>query len=95
MMPPFMSHLARQRAAGGSLVVIDPRRTPTAASADLHLQPQPGTDLALANGLLHLALEEGFVDTEYVEARTSGFEAVRTACASWWPARVERTTGVS
>jgi len=94
-MPPFMSHLARQRAAGGSLVVIDPRRTPTAASADLHLQPQPGTDLALASGLLHLALEEGFVDTEYVEARTSGFEAVRAACASWWPARVERTTGVS
>lgn len=94
-MPPFMSHLARQRAAGGSLVVIDPRRTPTAASADLHLQPQPGTDLALANGLLHLALEEGFVDTECVEARTSGFEAVRAACASWWPARVERTTGVS
>lgn len=94
-MPPFMSHLARQREAGGSLVVIDPRRTPTAAAADLHLQPQPGTDLALANGLLHLAVEEGFVDAAYIGARTSGFDAVRAACAEWWPGRVERTTGVS
>ena len=94
-MPPFMSHLARQREAGGTLIVIDPRRTPTAAAADLHLQPQPGTDLALANGLLHLAIEEGLVDTSYVEARTSGFEAVRARCATWWPARVERVTGVS
>jgi assimilatory nitrate reductase catalytic subunit len=94
-MPPFMSHLARQRAAGGTLIVVDPRRTPTAAAADVHLQPQPGTDLALANGLLHLAIEEGLVDTAYVAARTAGFDAVRASCATWWPARVERETGVS
>jgi assimilatory nitrate reductase catalytic subunit len=94
-MPPFMSHLARQREAGGTLLVIDPRRTPTAAAADLHLQPQPGTDLALANGLLHLAVEEGLVDSEYVDARTTGFDDVRARCATWWPARVERVTGVS
>jgi assimilatory nitrate reductase catalytic subunit len=94
-MPPFMSHLARQREGGGSLIVIDPRRTPTAAAADLHLQPQPGTDLALANGLLHLAIEEGLVDAAYVESRTTGFEDVRSACAAWWPGRVERVTGVS
>jgi assimilatory nitrate reductase catalytic subunit len=94
-MPPFMSHLARMREAGGTLVVVDPRRTPTAAAGDLHLQAQPGTDLALANGLLHLAIEEGFVDGDYVAARTTGFEAVRAACASWWPARVERVTGVA
>ncbi|GAC1442815.1 MAG: molybdopterin oxidoreductase family protein [Mycobacteriales bacterium] len=94
-MPPFMSHLARQRERGGSLIVVDPRRTPTAAVADLHLQPAPGTDLALANGLLHLALEDGLVDTAYVDERTTGFDQVRAACASWWPARVERVTGVS
>jgi len=94
-MPPFMSHLARQREAGGCQIVIDPRRTPTASAADLHLQPQPGTDLALANGLLHLALAEGYLDEAYVETRTTGFREVRAAVASWWPARVERVTGVS
>jgi assimilatory nitrate reductase catalytic subunit len=94
-MPPFMAHLAAQRAAGGSLVVVDPRRTATAAAADLHLQPQPGTDLALANGLLFLAVEEGLVDEDYIAARTTGFDQVLAATATWWPARVERETGVA
>ncbi|MDP3714191.1 MAG: molybdopterin oxidoreductase family protein [Mycobacteriales bacterium] len=94
-MPPFVQHLARMQSAGGALVVVDPRRTPTAAAATLHLQPQPGTDLALANGLLFLAIEEGLVDDEYVATRTSGFEEVRRAVAAWWPARVEQVTGVS
>src|SRR5690606_16970243 len=54
----------------------------------------PGTDLALALGLLHLAVAEDLVDTAYVASRTSGFDAVRTALAAWWPERVERITGV-
>ena len=49
-MPPFVQHLARMRDAGGSLIVIDPRRTPTADAATLHLAPQPGTDLANSPG---------------------------------------------
>ncbi|MEV0146123.1 MULTISPECIES: molybdopterin-dependent oxidoreductase [unclassified Nonomuraea] len=88
-MPPFVRHLD-----GPRLIVIDPRRTATAKLAWLHLQPTPGTDLALALGLLHLAIADGLVDEEYVAARTSGFEAVRTSLASWWPERVERITGV-
>ncbi|MCW2622630.1 MAG: molybdopterin dinucleotide binding protein [Frankiales bacterium] len=94
-MPPFMSHLTRQRENGGSLVVVDPRRTPTAAAATLHLQPQPGTDLALALGLLNLAVEEGLVDKDYLAARTTGFEAALAMATSWWPARVELETGVA
>jgi assimilatory nitrate reductase catalytic subunit len=94
-MPPFVQHLNAMREAGGDLIVIDPRRTATAEAATLHLAPQPGTDLALANGMLFVALEEGLVDREYVEARTSGFEAVQEVVASWWPGRVERVTGVS
>ena len=93
-MPPVMQHLSRSRAAGGSLVVVDPRRTPTAEAATLHLQPLPGTDLALALGLLHLAVELGHVDEPYVAARTTGWEAVRRAASAYWPARVERLTGV-
>ncbi len=94
-MPPFMAHLARQRAAGGTLVVVDPRRTPTAAAADLHLQPLPGTDLALAHGLLHVAVQEGLVDLPYVQARTTGWQDVLAVVGQWWPARVESVTGVS
>jgi assimilatory nitrate reductase catalytic subunit len=94
-MPPFVQHLNRMREGGGSLVVVDPRRTATAESADLHLAPQPGSDLALANGMLFVAIEEGLVDTEYVASRTTGFEGVLEIVAGWWPARVERLTGVS
>ena len=60
----------------------------------LHLQPLPGTDLALANGLLHIAIREGLVDEDYVAERTTGFDAVRAAVAPYWPDRVERITGV-
>ncbi|HUR14205.1 MAG TPA: molybdopterin oxidoreductase family protein [Mycobacteriales bacterium] len=94
-MPPFVQHLTRMREAGGSLVVVDPRRTATAEAADLHLAPQPGTDLALANGMLFVALEEGLVDTAYVTERTTGFEGVLEVVAGWWPGRVERLTGVA
>ncbi|MEU5883843.1 molybdopterin oxidoreductase family protein [Spirillospora sp. NPDC047279] len=93
-MPPFMRHLTGMQDRGGALIVVDPRRTGTAKQADLHLQPTPGTDLALANGLLHLALTEGLVDADYIAARTGGFEAVRTLVNGYWPERVERITGV-
>ncbi len=94
-MPPAARHLDRLRERGGKVVVIDPRLTPTAQRADLFLQPVPGTDLALALGVLHLLDAQGAVDEEYVAARTTGFEEVRRSVATWWPERVERTTGVA
>ncbi|MVQ50250.1 molybdopterin-dependent oxidoreductase [Nocardioides sp. MAH-18] len=93
-MPPAARHLDRLRENGGHVVVIDPRRTPTAERADTFLQPVPGTDLPLALGLLHLLDGMGAVDEEYVAARTVGWPDVRRAVASWWPERVERVTGV-
>ncbi|MFC0526428.1 molybdopterin oxidoreductase family protein [Phytohabitans kaempferiae] len=93
-MPPFARYLTEQKARGGTLIVIDPRATATARQATLHLQPMPGTDLALANALLHIALGEGWIDEAYVAARTTGFDEVRRTVASYWPARVERMTGV-
>jgi assimilatory nitrate reductase catalytic subunit len=94
-MPPFTRWLTEQQDRGGSLIVVDPRQTPTARHATLHLQVTPGTDLALANGLLHIAIAQGQVDESYVGARTSGFEQVRRVVASYWPERVERITGVT
>jgi assimilatory nitrate reductase catalytic subunit len=93
-MPPSMQYLDAGRAEGAKHIVIDPRRTNTANGAHLHLQPLPGTDLALANGMLHIALKEGYVDLEYVKTRTEGFAAVKASANSYWPERVERMTGV-
>src|SRR5581483_3369653 len=93
-MPPVMQHFEAQRSNGGSLIVVDPRLTPTAAAATLHLPITPGTDSALANGLLHIAVKERFIDSAFIAARTTNFEAVKRAVARYWPARVERITGV-
>ncbi|RFU19605.1 molybdopterin oxidoreductase family protein [Geodermatophilus marinus] len=93
-MPPAMQWFDEGRERGAVHVVVDPRRTATARNAALHLQPLPGTDLALANGLLHIALAEGLVDEEYVTQRTTGFDDVRAGVAGYWPDRVERLTGV-
>lgn len=96
-MPPFIGHLAGAQAAGG-LVVVDPRRTATARLTDdgkgLHVQPAPGTDLALLLGLAHVVVSERLVDAEYVARRTTGYEALRRSVASWWPERVQSVTGV-
>ena len=93
-MPPSMQYLDAGRAEGAKHIVVDPRRTATASGAHLHLQPLPGTDLALANGLLHIAIREGLLDQEYIRTRTTGFDGVRAAVSSYWPERVERMTGV-
>ncbi|MFD3499204.1 molybdopterin oxidoreductase family protein [Streptomyces sp. NPDC058676] len=88
-MPPLMRHLTR-----ADLVVVDPRRTPTAERAALHLRPRPGTDLALALGLLHTVVTENLADTAFVDARTTGFADAWRHAADMWPERVERITGV-
>jgi assimilatory nitrate reductase catalytic subunit len=93
-MPPFMKHIIEQKRNGGTLITVDPRKTATAGQSGLHLQPTPGTDLALANGLLHIAVTEGYTDDQYIAERTNGFEAVRTKVNNYWPERVERVTGV-
>jgi assimilatory nitrate reductase catalytic subunit len=93
-MPPSLRFFNELRENGGTLIVVDPRRTKTAEQADLHLMPRPGTDLALALGLLHLVVAEGRVDEEYVRERTSGWEDARAAAMAHWPEYVERITGV-
>ncbi|MBB6033172.1 molybdopterin oxidoreductase family protein [Phytomonospora endophytica] len=89
-MPPFMRHLAGKR-----LIVVDPRATATARQAHLHLRTAPGTDLALANGILHIAAERGHLDRAYIDGRTTGFAELAATVAGYWPARVERITGVA
>ncbi|MEV6908659.1 molybdopterin oxidoreductase family protein [Amycolatopsis sp. NPDC051071] len=89
-MPPFIQHLR-----GADLIVVDPRRTPTAELAGLHLAPAPGTDLALALGILHAVVADGLLDESYVDKRTNGFGELWRTVAAWWPERAEQVTGVS
>ncbi|TDQ46133.1 molybdopterin oxidoreductase family protein [Actinorugispora endophytica] len=92
-MPPLMGHLSAAR-----LIVVDPRRSATAAEAlrrgGMHLAPRPGTDLALALGLLHAARLEGLLDADYITERTNGFAQAWRHAAAWWPERAEHVTGV-
>jgi assimilatory nitrate reductase catalytic subunit len=94
-MPPLMQYFEQQRSRGGRFIVADPRRTPTAETAHLHLQLTPGTDSALANGLLHVAIRDKLIDEDFIATRTQGFEAVRKTVAAYWPGRVESITGVA
>ncbi|WP_258805327.1 molybdopterin oxidoreductase family protein [Pseudarthrobacter sp. NS4] len=96
-MPPFVQHLKGTRDAGG-LIVVDPRRSATAAfTADgggIHLQPLPGTDLTLLLGISHVVIHENLVDTAFIGERTSGYSAVVRSVNSFWPERVQSLTGV-
>ncbi|WP_284974448.1 molybdopterin oxidoreductase family protein [Arthrobacter sp. efr-133-TYG-104] len=96
-MPPFVQHLQGARDAGG-LIVVDPRRSPTAAltsdGGGLHVQPTPGTDLALLLGISHVVVHEGLTDPDFISTRTSGYAAVVRSLAAFWPERVQSLTGV-
>ncbi|OAH09490.1 molybdopterin oxidoreductase family protein [Streptomyces jeddahensis] len=94
-MPPALRYLTELKENGGKLIVIDPRRTRTAEQADLYLAPRPGTDLALALGMLHLVVAEGRTDEAFIQERTTGWEDARAAAMAHWPEYVERITGVS
>lgn len=80
--------------AGAKLIVVDPRRTATAAKADLFMQIAPGTDLALLNGLLHLIVENGHTDPEFIAEFTNGWEEMPSFLEQFTPERVSEITGI-
>ncbi len=92
--PHFMPFLQEARRRGCQVVVIDPRRTPTAKTAGLHLAPLPGTDGALAMGLAHLIVAADRHDRRWLEERTVGWQQLDERLASFPPERVARITGL-
>jgi assimilatory nitrate reductase catalytic subunit len=86
---------ARRANPAMKIVVVDPRRTDTADMADLFLQIQPGTDVMLHHGMLHLMLWEGWLDEAYMAAHTSGFESLKALVRDCTPDLVARTCGIS
>jgi anaerobic selenocysteine-containing dehydrogenase len=89
---PFIVEARRN---GARLVVIDPVRTRTAALADQHLPIHPGSDLALALGLMHVILGEDLHDSDYIARYTNGFEELRELAKEYDPERVSTLTGIS
>lgn len=95
--PVLFRRLEAAKAADPQIkwIVIDPRRTDTAAMADLHLQIQPGTDVALFHGMLHHILWEGLADAEFIAAHTEGFAALKARVRQYTPAMVAGVCGIA
>ncbi|MCX4578093.1 molybdopterin-dependent oxidoreductase [Streptomyces sp. NBC_01571] len=92
--PVLFLRLMERVKAGARLIVVDPRRTATAAKADLFLRIRPGTDLALLNGLLYLLHEDGHTDDAFIARHTEGWEAMPAFLAGYPPAVVAGITGI-
>jgi len=88
----MIRHAVRYR--GAQLVVADPRRIDLVDFATLHLRHRPGTDIALINGLMHIVLERGWQDQEFIETRTEFFEVFISSIQDYTPPKVEEITGV-
>lgn len=93
---PHLWSLARKarKANAAPLVVIDPRQSQTARQADIRIHPHPGSDVALAYGLMYYLLEQNAVDREFLRTWTEGFDQLQSEIRQWTPDRVERITGV-
>lgn len=76
------------------MVVVDPRRTPTAEAADLHLAIRPGTDIDLLNGIAHLLMRWGYIDTAFIEDCTANFPAFASVIGHYTPEVVARKCGI-
>ncbi|KQO19284.1 nitrate reductase [Acidovorax sp. Leaf78] len=86
---------ARAANPGMKVIVADPRRTDTAGMADLFLPLQPGSDVMLFNGMLHLMLREGWTDAKYIAAHTNGFAELQALVREATPERVAEVCGIS
>jgi anaerobic selenocysteine-containing dehydrogenase len=91
---PLLAHVVARKATEGRLVVVDPVRTELAAVATEHLAVRPGTDGALALGMVHLLVAEGLVDRPLIERETVGFEDLAALARPWSPERTATVTGV-
>jgi formate dehydrogenase alpha subunit len=92
--PLVARYVMRAKEKGAKLIVSDIRHVPLARFADLHLRQRPGTNVALANGMMHVILAESLEDREFIAERTEGFEALEAIVRGYTPERVEAITGV-
>ena len=92
--PILTDYVWRARDNGAKIIVIDPRMTPIARTADLFLPVRPGRDSALANGILHVMIERGWIDRKFIDENTVGFDEVCALVKRYSPSVTETITGV-
>ncbi|MGE0396469.1 MAG: molybdopterin oxidoreductase family protein [Kofleriaceae bacterium] len=92
--PITTNYIWQAREMGAKVIVQDPRITPIARTCDLYLPVRPGRDAALFAGVLGLMIEHGWVDREFIDQHTVGFDAVAEYCKTWPMARTAEVTGV-
>ena len=93
--PITTSYVWQAREFGAKIIVVDPRITPIARTCDLFLPVKPGRDAALFNGILQLMIEHDWLDHEFIERHTVGFEAVAEHVRSWTPKKTAEVTGIA
>lgn len=93
--PITTSYVWEARERGAKIIVVDPRITPVARTCDLFLPVKPGRDVALFNGILHLMIENGWIDQAFIEQHTQGFEKVAEHVKAWTPAKTAEVTGIA
>src|SRR5690554_657732 len=93
--PITTDYVWQAREHGAKVIVVDPRLTPIARTCDLFLPIKPGRDIALFNGILHLMIEHDWIDHDFIEKHTVGFEALDQLAKTWTPARTAEVTGIS
>jgi anaerobic selenocysteine-containing dehydrogenase len=86
--------IAEAKSNGAKLVVVDPLKTRTAREADWHIPIRPGTDAALALGLMNVIIAENLVDDDYVRNYTVGFEELKERASAYPPEKVAQITGI-
>jgi len=92
--PITTNYIWQAREQGAKIIVQDPRITPVARTCDLFLPVRPGRDAALFAGVLHLMIENGWIDRAFIAEHTVGFEQVAEYCRAWTPERTAEVTGV-
>lgn len=92
--PITTGYLWAARENGGKLIVIDPRMTPVARSADLCIPVRPGGDIGIFNGMLHVMIERGWIDRDFIDRHTTGFDAVAAAVEKYTPEYAAKIAGV-
>ena len=93
--PITTNYVWQAREQGAKIIVVDPRITPIARTCDLFLPVKPGRDTALFNGILHLMIEQGWLDHAFIRDHTTGFDAVAAEVRAWTPRRTAEVTGIA
>ncbi|MCC6442196.1 MAG: molybdopterin oxidoreductase family protein [Armatimonadetes bacterium] len=93
--PITTDYVWQSRENGAKIIVVDPRITPIARTCDLFLPVKPGRDIALFNGILHLMIENDWLDHKFIEEETVGFEAVADHVKEWTPTKTAQVTGIA